>query len=154
MLREFGGDVQAANQTFLLFEDVERIAGGGAAFERHAAGEGVGVEEALDEVERAAVIPMQFVAPVARFFFEQRLNLTDRSLAQIDDVHGGKDSCAAPAARIHHKGGAGSKGRKGVRKATQRKMPARGAEQKVCYDANHHISIVRQKKAAAAASPV
>src|SRR6266481_2021258 len=116
MLREFGGDVQAANQTFLLFEDVERIAGGGAALEGHAAGEGVGVQEALDEVECAAVVPMELVAPVARFFFEQRLNLTDRSLAQIDDVHGGKDCGAAPAARIHHKGGTGSKERKGVRK--------------------------------------
>jgi hypothetical protein len=31
---------------------------------------------------------MQFVAPVARFFFEQRLNLADGGLSQIDNVHG------------------------------------------------------------------
>jgi len=31
----------------------------------------------FDEFERAAVVPMQFVAPVPRFLFEQRLNLAD-----------------------------------------------------------------------------
>src|SRR5260370_38948045 len=113
MLREFGGDVQAADQAFLFLEDVEGITGSGTAFEGHATSESVGVQEALDEVERAAVIPMELIAPVARFFFEQRLNLTDRSLAQINDVHGGKDSGAAPAARVHHKGGMGTKGRRG-----------------------------------------
>ena len=82
----------------MLFEDVEGIAGSGAAFERDATSESVSVEEALDEVERAAVIPMKFIAPVARFFFKQRLNLTDGRLAQINNVHGGRKT-ARPAPR-------------------------------------------------------
>jgi hypothetical protein len=35
---------------------------------------------------------------------------------------------------------------KEVRKATHGKMLARGGEQKVCYDANQRIGIVRKKK--------
>jgi hypothetical protein len=31
---------------------------------------------------------MQLVAPVARFFLEERLNLTYGGLSQIDNVHG------------------------------------------------------------------
>jgi hypothetical protein len=42
---------------------------------------------------------MQFVAPMPRFLFEQRLNLADGGLSQIDDVHGRAESGAAPAAR-------------------------------------------------------
>jgi len=49
---------------------------------------GVRVQEPFNEFERAAVVPMQFVAPVPRFLFEQRLNLADGGLSQIDDVHG------------------------------------------------------------------
>jgi hypothetical protein len=72
----------------LVFEDIEGIAGGAPVFERNASSEGVGVQEAFDEFERAAIIPMQFVVPMTRFFFEERLNLADGGLTQINDVHG------------------------------------------------------------------
>jgi hypothetical protein len=42
---------------------------------------------------------MQFIAPVARFFFQQRLNLAHGGLAQIDDIHGQVEGGATPAAR-------------------------------------------------------
>ncbi len=71
----------------MIFEDVKGIPDGDAVFECDASGQGVRVQKAFDEFERAAVVPMQFVAPVPRFFFEKRLNLTDRSLSQVDDVH-------------------------------------------------------------------
>ncbi len=87
-LGEFGGNVQAADQAFLIFEDIKTIAGGSAVVEGDTASQGAGVQKALDEFERAAVVPMQFVAPMARLFFEERLNLADSSLSQIDDVHG------------------------------------------------------------------
>jgi hypothetical protein len=32
---------------------------------------------------------MELVAPVPRLFFEKRLKLSDRRLAQIDNIHGG-----------------------------------------------------------------
>ena len=98
MLRKFGRDVQPPDQSFLIFEDVEGISRCRPAFERYAAGKGVCVKEPLDEFEGAAVVPMQFVAPMPRFFLEQRLNLTDCGLSQIDDVHGRAESDAAPAA--------------------------------------------------------
>src|SRR5258708_13075460 len=113
MLREFGGDIQAADQAFLFLENVEGISRGGTVFESHAAGEGVGVKEAFDEFERAAVVPMQFVVPVPRFFFEERFNLADGGLSQIDDVHGWAESGSAPAAQSNHNGSKGGRGRKG-----------------------------------------
>src|SRR6266851_7016867 len=97
-LREFGRDVEAADQAFLLLENVEGIAGGRAIFKGHTSGEGVGVEEALNEFERAAVVPMELVAPVPGLLFEKRLNLTDGGLSQVDDVHGRAESSAAPCA--------------------------------------------------------
>src|SRR5713226_2113090 len=96
-LRELGRDVEAADQAFLLLENVEGIAGGRAIFKGHTSGERVGVEEALDELERAAVVPMELVAPVPGLLFEKRLNLTDGGLSQVDDVHGRAESSAAPA---------------------------------------------------------
>ena len=98
ILRKFGRDVQPPDQPFLIFEDVEGIARCRPAFERYAASQGVCVKEPFDEFEGAAIVPMQFVAPMPRFFFEQRLNLTDCGLSQIDDVHGRAESDASPAA--------------------------------------------------------
>ena len=45
------------------------------------------VEEALDQVERGVVVPMQFVLPMLGFFEQKRLDLADSSLAEVDDVH-------------------------------------------------------------------
>ncbi len=51
------------------------IANGNAFVDGDAAGKGVGVQEALDEIQGAAVIPMEFFAPMASFFQQQRLEL-------------------------------------------------------------------------------
>jgi hypothetical protein len=59
----------------------------------------VGVQEALDQFQGAAVIPMEFIAPVPRFLFKERLELADRRLAQIDNIHVEADCHAAPAAQ-------------------------------------------------------
>ncbi len=37
---------------------------------------------------RAAVVPMKFIAPMASLFEQERLDLADSGLAQINDVHG------------------------------------------------------------------
>ena len=99
ILREFGRDIQPPDQSFLILEDVEGISRRGTVFERYASGKGMRVKEPFDEFEGAAVVPVQFVAPMPRFFFEQRLNLADCGLSQIDDVHGWAVSGPAPAAR-------------------------------------------------------
>jgi len=72
-LRELRGDVEAADQAFVIFEDVETIAGGAAAFHGGVATERARVYELLNELDGGAVIPVEFVAPVADFFLEQRL---------------------------------------------------------------------------------
>ena len=83
----------------MLFEDIEGIACGGAVFKGYAAGECVGFEEAFDEFEGAAIVPMKVITPVAGFFFKKRLKLADRGLAEISDVHGEcgdrRDPCRA-----------------------------------------------------------
>src|SRR2546423_15630541 len=98
MLRKFGRDVQPPDQSFLIFEDVEGISRCRPVFERYAAGKGVCVKEPLVEFEGAAVVPMQFVAPMPRFFLGQRLNLTNRGLSQFDDVRGAPEGETAPTA--------------------------------------------------------
>ena len=57
-LRIFGRDIQPADQAFLLFHYVKTVARGGAIFKCHAARQGVGVEEAFDQLEGSAIIPM------------------------------------------------------------------------------------------------
>jgi len=99
-LGRFGGDVEAADEALLLLEDVKRVADGGAFFEGHGTGESVSFKEALDEIESAAIIPMEVVAPVAGFFFEKRFQLADGCLAQVDNIHGKVASSATSAARI------------------------------------------------------
>ena len=59
----------------------------------------MGLEEPLNEFEGAAIVPMKVVAPVASFFFEKRLQLADRGLAEIDDIHGRSEDRRAPDAR-------------------------------------------------------
>src|SRR5216684_4040760 len=139
VLREFGRDVQAADQPFLFLEHVEGIPGGNAVFEGDAAGERMRVQEALDELERAAVVPMQFVAPVPRFFFEERLNLTDGGLSQINDVHEGEESHAAPVTPSHHKGSEGDRGSEGKRGDTTKRVPARSTGEDVLRCQSSHL---------------
>ena len=57
-------------------------------------------QKALDEVERAAIVPVQFVTPVTRFFFEQRLDLTHADLAEIDEIHGRWESPATASRNL------------------------------------------------------
>jgi hypothetical protein len=45
-------------------------------------------EKTFDEVEGAAVIPVQFVAPMRRFFLKERLKLAHGGLAEVNDIHG------------------------------------------------------------------
>src|SRR5215468_5843747 len=52
-----------------------------------AARERMGVEEAFDQIEGAAIIPVKLVAPMAGLLKQKRLKLTNGRLAQIDDVH-------------------------------------------------------------------
>src|SRR5580692_12535055 len=87
-LRKFRGDIEAADQALLFFQDVEGVACGAAIFKRDASREGVRVHESFDQFQSAAVIPMEFIAPVPRFLFKKRLELADRRLAQVDNIHG------------------------------------------------------------------
>jgi len=101
------------------------------------------VQEAFDELKRATVVPMQFVAPVPRFFFKKRLNLTDRSLSQIDDVHELRKAARPLQRHSIIKEVKEREKAEEVKKETQRNGAAQGAMQKMCYDANHQKSIVR-----------
>ncbi len=87
-LGEAGGNVEAADQSFLLLENIKGITGGGAIFKCDAAAERVCFQKTFDEVERAAIVPVQLVVPVSRFFLEQRLKLADAGLAKVEDIHG------------------------------------------------------------------
>ena len=63
-------NIQSADQAFLFFQHVKRVTGGGAIFKSHATGQRVRLQKSLDQLQRAAIIPMQFIAPVERFLFQ------------------------------------------------------------------------------------
>src|SRR5215472_17914331 len=90
-LRKFARDIQATDQPFLLFQDIEGISGRGAVLERRTTGEGARFHKALDQLQSAAVVPMQLIAPVPYLFLEKRLDLTHGGLPQVDDIHGYAD---------------------------------------------------------------
>jgi hypothetical protein len=43
---------------------------------------------------------MELIAPVAGLFLEERLNLPDGGLSQVNDIHGRAEKSATPAARV------------------------------------------------------
>jgi len=85
-LRELRGDVQAADQAFVIFQDVETVPGGAAVFHGGIAAQRARVDEFLDELDRGAIVPVKFVAPVADFFLEQWLERARLDLAKIEDL--------------------------------------------------------------------
>src|ERR1700676_4174697 len=87
-LREPGRNVEAADEAFLFFENIEKIAGGRTILESNATAESVSFEKAFDEIESAAIVPVQLVVPVASFFFEEGLELADTGLAKVENIHG------------------------------------------------------------------
>ena len=87
-LRKLAGNVEPTDETLLVFEDIKRISRSRAILEGHAAGKRTRLHEALDQLQCAAVIPMEFITPMPRLFLEERLNLADGSLPQVDDIHG------------------------------------------------------------------
>src|ERR1700743_2189166 len=44
-------------------------------------------QKTLDQIQRAAGIPMQLFAPVRRFFFQKRFQLAHCGLSKVDDIH-------------------------------------------------------------------
>src|SRR2546425_10431316 len=97
------GDVQAADQTLLIFENVEGVADRLAVFQGDGAGEGVGVEKALDELDGSAIVPVEFVAPVAGLLLPEAGGLAGRELLPVGGRawQGGGGSRGAPHPRMH-----------------------------------------------------
>src|SRR5277367_1685860 len=46
------------------------------------------LEESLDQLQRTAIVPMQFVPPVPCLFFQQGIQLARSCLPKVDYVHG------------------------------------------------------------------
>jgi hypothetical protein len=88
-LIELRRNIESADQSFRLFHHVKRIAGCSSVFIGHAAGKGMRLQEALNELQRPAIVPMEFIAPMEGFFFQQGFNLADCGLAQVYNVHEG-----------------------------------------------------------------
>jgi len=63
-------NVEAADEALLLFQDIEAVSGGNTIFERDATRKRAGFQESLNELQGAAVVPVQLFAPVARLFIE------------------------------------------------------------------------------------
>ena len=81
-------DVQTADETLLLLENVERITGSGAVFEGYTAAESMSFQETFDEIEGAAIVPVELIVPVAGLFLEEGLELANTGLAKVVNIHG------------------------------------------------------------------
>lgn len=87
-LGEARGSEEAADEGFVVFQDVETVARGLFGFEGGVAVEGAGVDEAADEVEGRAVVPVKLVEPVGSFFVEEIIDIGGASLAKINEAEG------------------------------------------------------------------
>ena len=68
-------------------------------FKGDAAGKSVSLQEALNQIQGAAIVPMELITPMARLFKQKGLKLADSCLAKIDDVHEWAAGC--PQAICH-----------------------------------------------------
>src|SRR5690242_17280678 len=66
LLLKLRGHVQAADEPLLCFKDIEGIASRRPAFEGHATRQRTSFHKALDQFQRSAIVPMEFVAPMPR----------------------------------------------------------------------------------------
>ncbi len=80
-LRMSGGHIQSAEQPLVLFQNVKRVSHGAAILDRGASRERFRVHEFFDQLERRAIVPVQFFAPMLRLFREQRFDLAGGELA-------------------------------------------------------------------------
>jgi hypothetical protein len=82
-----GGNEEAADEPFVVFENVETVAGRAAVVEGSIAAEGARVYKAANQVDRGTVIPEKLIAPMACFFLEENLKRARMELAKVDDLH-------------------------------------------------------------------
>src|SRR5262249_10595815 len=86
-LVESRGSIESADQSFLLFQHIKRVARRRTAFIGDTAGQRMRLENPLNQFQRTAIVPVKFVTPMERFFIEKRLNLAHRRLAEVNNVH-------------------------------------------------------------------
>ena len=86
-----GGNKQPADQTLVIFEHVEAIAGGMSVIKREETIQRARIDELANQVDRGAVVPVQFVAPVASFLLKQHVEGFRMDLPEVNNLHVGRE---------------------------------------------------------------
>ena len=88
-LRVLRGNEKTADQTFVIFDDVEAIARRLAVFDCDIAPQRPRVNEFADQIDGGPVIPVQFLAPMPSLLLKQSLERARIRLAKINNLHEG-----------------------------------------------------------------
>ena len=71
----------------MIFENVEAISSRTSVIEREIAIERAGIDEFANQIDRRAVVPMKFVAPMARLFLKKHIEGFRMDLPEVDNLH-------------------------------------------------------------------
>ena len=85
-----GGDEQPADQPLVILEHVEAVAGRTSVIECEETIQRAGIDEFANQVNRGAVVPVQFIAPVACFLLKQHVEDFRMDLPEVNNLHVGR----------------------------------------------------------------
>ena len=83
----FRGHEKAADETFVILEDVEAVSDRIAAFDRGIAAKGMRVDKFSDQVNGGSIVPKKFFAPALGFFLEESLERPGMQLPEVNNLH-------------------------------------------------------------------
>jgi hypothetical protein len=78
---------KAADESLVIFEDVETISGRMSVFESRESPQSMGIDELAYQFDGRLVIPVQLGLPMMGFLVKEVLERARVHLAEIDDLH-------------------------------------------------------------------
>ena len=78
------GDEQAADQAFVIVENVESVTGRVAVLDGGISAQRARVDEFADQFDRGAIVPVKVLAPAADFFLEQGFEGSRMDLPKVE----------------------------------------------------------------------
>ena len=73
----------------MIFKHVEAVTRGASVIERKETIQRAGIDEFANQIDRGAIVPIQFVAPVASFLLKQHIKGFRMDLPEVNNLHEG-----------------------------------------------------------------
>ena len=78
---------KAADQTFVILQDVKAVSDGVSAFDRGKTTKRMRVDEFSDQIDRRPIVPKEFFTPTLGFFLEESLERAGMQLPEVNNLH-------------------------------------------------------------------